>query len=142
VISLANIAVPLRIARRDAWRHKARSALVILMVALPVLGLTTADVLARTMQLDPSQRVTREIGQASAVFQIQGGTVTQAVDAQQGSTSSGYSGTPLTPGTPRYDTLLAKAREWPLGHLGALQHRSGRSDDRRHRRSGGRSRPG
>jgi putative ABC transport system permease protein len=110
VISLPQLAVPLRIARRDAWRHKARSVLVIMMIALPVLGLTTADVLARTMQLDPSQRITRQIGHASAEFQIMGGTVTQAVDAQQGSTTTGYSGTPLTVGTARYDTLLAKAR--------------------------------
>jgi putative ABC transport system permease protein len=110
VISLPQAAVSLRIARRDAWRHKVRSVLVISMVALPVLGLTTADVLARTMQLSPSQRVTREIGQASAGFQILGGKVTQGVDAYQGASSSAYSGASIVPGTPRYDAILAKAR--------------------------------
>jgi putative ABC transport system permease protein len=110
VITLPQAAVSLRIARRDAWRHKVRSVLVISMVALPVLGLTTADVLARTMQLSPSQRVTREIGQASAGLQILGGTVTQGVDAYQGASSSGYSGAQIAPGMPRYDAILAKAR--------------------------------
>jgi putative ABC transport system permease protein len=109
VISLPQAGVALRIARRDALRHKARSVLVVLMVALPVLGLTTADVLARTMQLDPAQRVTREIGHATAAFQLWGGTVTQAVDADQGSSSSS-SGPVLKVGTPRYAALLANAR--------------------------------
>lgn len=40
----------LRLAARDARRHKARSALVVAMVALPVLVLSAVDVVARTAQ--------------------------------------------------------------------------------------------
>jgi putative ABC transport system permease protein len=113
VISLSQAAVPLRIARRDAWRHKGRSVLVVLMVALPVLGLTTADVLARTMQLDPSQRVTREIGQATAEFQILGGHVTQGADAELGTDSSGQL---LTFGSAKYaDALTSVDALLPAG---------------------------
>jgi putative ABC transport system permease protein len=86
--------VALRIARRDAWRHKARSALIIAMVAIPVLGLTGADVLARTMQLSPSERVTREIGQADAAIVVVGGKVKQTVDPFHGSFSNDESGSP------------------------------------------------
>jgi putative ABC transport system permease protein len=68
----------LRIARRDALRHKARSALIVAMIALPVLGLSAADVLARTMQLSADQRVTRDIGQADVGLAYYGGKVAQA----------------------------------------------------------------
>ena len=37
-----------RIARRDALRSKGRSALVVAMIALPVLGVTAADVTYRS----------------------------------------------------------------------------------------------
>ena len=54
----------LRIARRDARRARGRSALVLAMVALPVLGVTAVDVLARTYQLSPEQQATRTLGAA------------------------------------------------------------------------------
>lgn len=63
---LAGWRVALRIARREALRHRGRSLLVLAMVALPILGLTAADVLARTMQLSPAERTTRDIGAADA----------------------------------------------------------------------------
>ena len=43
----------LRIARRDARRARGRSLLVVAMIALPVLGVTAADVVARTYELSP-----------------------------------------------------------------------------------------
>jgi putative ABC transport system permease protein len=68
----------LRIARRDAIRHKGRSVLVIAMIAVPVLGLSAADVLARTMQLSADERVSRDIGTSDAGLQLAGGKIPPA----------------------------------------------------------------
>ncbi|MFD8701386.1 FtsX-like permease family protein [Kitasatospora sp. NPDC059648] len=72
----------LRIARRDALRAKGRSALVIAMVALPVLGVTGADVFFRSATLEPAERVTRTMGQADGRLEMveRGASVKQAPD--------------------------------------------------------------
>ncbi|MEU3567193.1 FtsX-like permease family protein [Kitasatospora sp. NPDC036755] len=59
--------VALRIARRDALRAKGRSALIAAMIALPVLGVTGADVVHRSGQLTPAERVERVVGGADAL---------------------------------------------------------------------------
>lgn len=46
----------LRIARRDAWRAKGRSALVLAMLALPIIGVSAADLTLRSAELSPSSR--------------------------------------------------------------------------------------
>ncbi|MEU7552520.1 ABC transporter permease [Streptomyces sp. NPDC044571] len=56
----------IRIARRDAWRAKGRSALVLAMIALPIVGVSAADLTLRSAELSPQQAVTREIGAADA----------------------------------------------------------------------------
>lgn len=56
----------LRIARREAWRAKGRSLLIVLMVALPVFGASAADVTYRSQQLDTGERLARQIGRADA----------------------------------------------------------------------------
>ncbi|MFL6074277.1 MAG: FtsX-like permease family protein [Mycobacteriales bacterium] len=56
----------LRIARRDALRHKGRSLLVLVMLGLPVLGAVGLDVIYRTSQTTPAQEATREMGRADA----------------------------------------------------------------------------
>jgi putative ABC transport system permease protein len=72
------LATSLRIARRDAVRFKARSALVVLMIALPVLGVGVADVLYRTFQLSPEQKATRVMGSAQATYlKVDPGAITQ-----------------------------------------------------------------
>lgn len=63
---MSAVAACLRLARRDALRAKGRSLLVIAMIAVPVMGVTTAEVLARTAQLDPEEALTRDIGAAQA----------------------------------------------------------------------------
>ncbi|BFV57423.1 hypothetical protein KCMC57_up25270 [Kitasatospora sp. CMC57] len=82
--------VALRIARRDALRAKGRSALVIAMIALPVLGVAGVDVIFRSAQLEPAQRIARTMGEADATVSGQGPglNVSQAPDPDQGSTSS------------------------------------------------------
>lgn len=54
--------LPLRMAWRDARRSRARSVLVLVLIALPVLGVTTADVLIRTSDVDAVERLDRDLG--------------------------------------------------------------------------------
>lgn len=56
----------LRIARRDAWRAKGRSSLVLAMIALPIVGVSAADLTLRSAELSPEQRLSRAIGAADA----------------------------------------------------------------------------
>ncbi|MFF2775039.1 ABC transporter permease [Streptomyces sp. NPDC058052] len=57
-----------RIARRDAWRAKGRSSLVLAMIALPILGVSAADLTIRSSELSVSERLERSIGAADAAF--------------------------------------------------------------------------
>lgn len=85
----------LRIARRDALRARGRSLLVLLMIALPVLGLTVADVVARSAQLDPGEKAVRELGQTQARLQWYGYPgVEQSPDGQRALAPPG-AGNPL-----------------------------------------------
>lgn len=83
---MSALGATLRIARRDALRSKGRSALVVAMIALPVLGVGAADVLWRTFQLSPEQKASRAMGAAAAELSDTG----QASIEQQ--TGGGYSG--------------------------------------------------
>jgi putative ABC transport system permease protein len=56
----------LRIARRDAWRAKGRSLLVLSMIALPILGVSAADVTLRSVELSTLERLDRRLGGADA----------------------------------------------------------------------------
>jgi len=68
----------LRIARRDARRARGRSILIMAMVAIPVFGATSIDLVARSLQLDPSESAVREVGHADAQLTYQGVSVEQA----------------------------------------------------------------
>lgn len=83
--------VALRIARRDALRAKGRSALVVAMIALPVLGVAGADVVFRSAQLEPEQKITRTMGEADARVSLygRGMTMTQPPDPSEGSSGEG-----------------------------------------------------
>jgi putative ABC transport system permease protein len=82
------LATSLRIARRDALRSKARSALVVVMIALPVLGVGVADVLYRTFQLSPEQQAVRLMGAAQATYEeTAGAPITQDARAHVQTTS-------------------------------------------------------
>ncbi|WP_329034140.1 ABC transporter permease [Streptomyces sp. NBC_01725] len=56
----------IRIARRDAWRFKGRSFLVLAMLALPILGVSAADLTLRSAELSPAQSLERDLGRADA----------------------------------------------------------------------------
>ncbi|MER7107022.1 ABC transporter permease [Streptomyces sp. NPDC000229] len=55
-----------RIARRDAWRFKGRSFLVLAMIALPILGVSAADLTLRTSELSTEEKLARTVGAADA----------------------------------------------------------------------------
>ncbi|MEU1876123.1 ABC transporter permease [Streptosporangium sp. NPDC020072] len=56
----------LRISRRDIWRAKARSALIVVMIGLPVLAVTAALTLFATRELTPEEQVPMLLGAADA----------------------------------------------------------------------------
>jgi len=64
--------VALRIARRDALRAKGRSALVLAMIALPVLGVAGADVVYRSAELEPGEKIVRLMGTSDALVSAYG----------------------------------------------------------------------
>ncbi|MFB7913620.1 FtsX-like permease family protein [Streptomyces sp. NPDC056061] len=73
----------LRIARRDAMRAKGRSALVVAMIAVPVLGVTALDVTYRSMEPTVAERLTDQMGSADALFSDEGmGPLLQMPDAE------------------------------------------------------------
>ncbi|MDT4893118.1 MAG: putative transport system permease protein [Pseudonocardiales bacterium] len=71
----------LRIARRDALRHRWRSLLVVALIGLPVFAVGCADIAYRTWQLDPAERVGREIGTADAAIRVSCAGVNQLPQA-------------------------------------------------------------
>ncbi|MFE2479753.1 FtsX-like permease family protein [Streptomyces sp. NPDC059389] len=91
----------IRIARRDAWRAKGRSALVLAMIALPIVGVSAADLTTRSAQLSPEQTVSRAIGAADARLKDSelSGPVYQDVEGKNSMPVGGYDKY-----TPRSDT--------------------------------------
>ncbi|MEV4182761.1 FtsX-like permease family protein, partial [Streptosporangium canum] len=62
----------LRISRRDAWRAKGRSALIIAMVGLPVLVITALLTALSTMAISPQEGLTATLGTADALVRDEG----------------------------------------------------------------------
>ncbi|MET9349165.1 ABC transporter permease [Streptomyces termitum] len=73
-----------RIARRDAWRAKGRSALVLSMIALPILGVSAVDLTYRSSELSPSEKLERTIGTADASFRDTGFAGTPILQSPSG----------------------------------------------------------
>jgi putative ABC transport system permease protein len=74
----------LLVAWRDALRHRGRSVLVLVMVALPVLAVSAAVVVIKTAQISGGEGVDRRLGAAEARVWAQGGVpVLQAPDPDQ-----------------------------------------------------------
>ncbi|MEV0130875.1 FtsX-like permease family protein [Dactylosporangium sp. NPDC050688] len=88
--------VSLRIARREARRAKGRTALVLSLILLPVLGLSFAAVTYDMFALTPAEELDRELGRFEAsVHWPFGGPVTQ--DAQGYGVMNPGRGEPATP---------------------------------------------
>lgn len=98
VPSASALAATLRIARRDALRARGRSALVIAMIGLPVLGVSLVSVLVSTYELTPEQRATRSLGQADASYADVGETRIDQSGAGGGWSGDSAPRPPLTDG--------------------------------------------
>lgn len=82
----------LRLARRDALRHKANSLLVLILIALPVLAVTAAAVVWETRDVDSHEALERRLGASAALVESRAGAVDafQAFDPRD---NSGWSST-------------------------------------------------
>ncbi|MFD7439967.1 FtsX-like permease family protein [Streptomyces sp. NPDC059909] len=78
----------IRIARRDAWRSKGRSFLVLAMIALPILGVSAADLTLRSAELSTEQTLQRTLGAADARMSDPGTSGTPIHQAPDGNTYS------------------------------------------------------
>ncbi len=63
----------LRLARRETVRGRGRSILVLVMIALPVLGVTAADVVIRTAEVSGGEALERRLGAADALVSVEQG---------------------------------------------------------------------
>ncbi|MEU8757584.1 FtsX-like permease family protein [Streptomyces sp. NPDC048659] len=91
----------IRIARRDAWRSKGRSFLVLAMIALPILGVSAFSVTMRSSELPPEQKAERSIGAADARFRdarVSGVPIYQDPAGQQSTTVKDYKDEPWPDG--------------------------------------------
>ena len=85
-MKLAAWRLALRIARRDALRAKGRSALVIAMIAVPILGVSAADVTYRSSQLTAQESADRQMGRSQAYISsiVAGEVVRQSPNPDSG----------------------------------------------------------
>lgn len=75
----------LRIAWRDALRHKGRSILVLVMISLPVLAVSAAAIIIKTADVSGVEGAQRQLGAADARIRVEGrGRVVQAPDPRRG----------------------------------------------------------
>lgn len=77
----------LRLAWRDARRARGRSILVLVMIALPVMAVTAADVVISTQDLTSAESLDRRLGSADALISLDpyATNVIQAFDPDEGS---------------------------------------------------------
>lgn len=109
---LAGWRLPLRLARRDALRHRARALLVVAMIALPVLAVTTADVLFQTSTVSGTESVDRRMGASQALVTASAETnaVQQAPDPDVGYPVFDGDETLAAPSAEQVSSLLDGAR--------------------------------
>lgn len=75
----------LRIAWRDALRHRGRSILVLVMISLPVLAVSAAAVVIKTAEVSGAEAAGRTLGAADARVRTEGrGRVVQGPDPSGG----------------------------------------------------------
>ncbi|TQL70783.1 putative ABC transport system permease protein [Nocardioides albertanoniae] len=75
----------LRIGRREAWRAKWRSLLIVAMIALPVAGVTAVAVTYKTYDVNTAEGLDRRLGtEAAARVEVQSpGAVRQGIDPEK-----------------------------------------------------------
>ncbi|MGG8406638.1 ABC transporter permease, partial [Streptomyces sp. 12297] len=99
----------IRIARRDAVRAKGRSLLVLSMIALPILGVSAADLTLRSAELSTGQKLDRVLGAADARISDPGlgGPVYQQPDGESYAPVGGYADQWTPPTDSRTDVEAA-----------------------------------
>lgn len=92
--------VALRLARREAWRRKAQTALMLVLICLPVVAVTAAAIVWRTQDVSSAEGVDRRMGAADALVETTGATrVAQDFDPDRGHGWTGRERTePVTTG--------------------------------------------
>lgn len=83
--ALSGWRLPLRLARRDALQARARSLLVIAMIALPVLAVTAALVAQRTSDVSTAEGLDRTLGAAEARVVVEASRPTPVLQDADGS---------------------------------------------------------
>ncbi|GAA1477246.1 hypothetical protein GCM10009623_16920 [Nocardioides aestuarii] len=91
----------LRVARRETVRGRGRSILVLVMIALPVLGVTAADVVRATADVSGAEAMDRRLGTADALVQVQRGI--EEVEQMPDPMRDGWGGGGSRPGNDRPD---------------------------------------
>jgi putative ABC transport system permease protein len=115
--------VALRMAKRDAWRYKGRSILVLVMVALPVAVLVATIVFATSSSVSTLERLPTSLGSAQASIQAPEENATwQTADPDEGWATEGDNQPAKATPIPGFD------REQSLGsaaNVAALQRITG-----------------
>lgn len=77
--------IALRLARREALRRKAQTALMLVLICLPVLAVTAAAIVWRTADVTTVEGLDRRLGSADALVEATGfPRITQSVDPSEG----------------------------------------------------------
>lgn len=77
---LAGWRLALRLGHREARRAKWRSLLIVVMIGLPVAGVTVADVIYQTWQVSSAEGMDRRLGRAEAEVSATDHVVQQGID--------------------------------------------------------------
>lgn len=116
--------VALRIARRDVLRHKGRHALVAILIALPILAAATVDVIARSSDLEPADKVSLALGEvAQAKLEGFGPAILQGFQGENYGEAAALAGgvpatvDPAAPGTPPAEQRAALTAVLPEGDV-------------------------
>lgn len=84
--------VALRLARREAWRRKGQTALMLVLICLPVVAVTAAAIVWRTQDVSSAEGVDRRMGSADALVEAAPATTaSQEFDPEGGNSWYGTS---------------------------------------------------
>lgn len=109
---LAGARSALRLARRDAQRHPGTSLLVLVMIALPVAGVTAAAVLYATQDISGTEAIESRIGgaEASVTAYADSGSVAQHFDPADGWMGTGSEDAASPKDVPEIEAILGEDR--------------------------------
>ena len=109
----------LRISRREVLRHRARNALIVAMLGLPVFGVTALETIINSSEdLTPQEHVTRIVGAADAyIYPTVGTAIYQTTDVDPRSRQVDISQNPPVPTGAQLDSETAIRAALPQATL-------------------------